>query len=160
LKREIENMAEDRWQSYEISVYFISFKYLFHMNFMYIPLYYHGTNVEYSFERNLRRVGRRGYFEFGKLRASSSIEGHRAVSKSEASKTSIIKIWSFIEIISAGESSRRRTRLSRAIFLNGLPHRRVFAFTLTISDMWMHSDRWELYEAKPSRGLCHYSSSH
>jgi len=48
LKREIENMAEDRRQSYEISAYFISFQYLFHMNFMYVPLYYRGANVEYS----------------------------------------------------------------------------------------------------------------
>ena len=67
----------------------------------------------------------------------------------------------FIEITFAGErGSIAAHRLDGAVFLNELPHRRVFAFTLIISNTWIRSEHWELCEVISSRiGLCHYSSS-
>ncbi|XP_032665087.1 uncharacterized protein LOC116841369 [Odontomachus brunneus] len=74
------------------------------------------------------------------LRASSSIEGHLGgIRKSERQKnsvTSAAKRHAFLRDDVRGRKRSACYSSSTLVFLNELPHRRIFVFALTNTDTW------------------------
>lgn len=125
-------------------------------NFTYVPLCYRMVNVG-LFGMFERETWDATSCSVAILNSESFVQQapHRSkvtewpVSRSERQRTRWPRYMLLLKLYPRARASAvSGTAWQRAVFLNELPHRRVFAFALTISDTWMRPERWESCEAK------------